>query len=274
MRRRVALLALSLIAALPGCDGAASSRARPATTGPTTTAATESVAQFARFDDFEADAIASFWLSGDYGAGRYEPGAIALTAERARSGSRSVRIIVNEGDIKQVGGDGKDTERAELDSGKHPFIGQDVWYGFSVLVPPDFPIADNRLVIAQWKQSDAPGGPLVAQRFRDGRHTITVRAHNDKRYDLPELKTGRWHDMIYHICFSPGRDGLLEVWMNGKQVVDAKGPVTISGGGDRIYNKIGLYRDRLKQPMTIYFDNYALANRREAVDPARLAPQP
>jgi hypothetical protein len=34
-------------------------------------------------------------------------------------------------------------------------------------------------------------------------------------------------------------------------------------------NKIGLYRDRMKQPMTIYFDNYALGDSYETVDPAR-----
>ena len=66
-----------------------------------------------------------------------------------------------------MGDDGKHTERAELDSGKHAFVGRDVWYGFSFLIPPSFPVVDNRLVIAQWKQTAraaAPGRGAIPQR--------------------------------------------------------------------------------------------------------------
>jgi hypothetical protein len=36
------------------------------------------------------------------------------------------------------------------------------------------------------------------------------------------------------------------------------------------YNKIGLYRDRLKVPMRIYYDDYAMGGSYEAVDPERV----
>jgi hypothetical protein len=227
-----------------------------------------------RFDGFEADSVASFWRAGNAGDGRYAPGAVAVTTDYARTGNKSVRITVKEGDIEQVGDDGKLTERAELDSGRHPLVGRDVWYGFSFVVPPGFPVVDNRLVIAQWKQYGVSGSPLFAERFRDGKHDLTIRIPDSawgrrKTYNLPKIEFGRWNDMVYHIRFSRGDDGLLEVWMNGSRVAEYQGATAFQDGEVNIYKKFGLYRDRWKEPMTIYFDNYTLADSFAAVDPAR-----
>jgi hypothetical protein len=231
------------------------------------------------FDGFEDEAVATFWRAGNAGEGRFEPRAVAISQKFARAGSSSVQITVREGDIEQKGDDGKLTERAELDSGKHAFVGRDAWYGFSVLLPPGFPIVDNRLVIAQWKQAGVSGSPVVAQRFRAGRHDLTIRVPNStwgqrKRYRLPKIESGRWNDMIYHIKFSAGDDGSVDVWMNRKQVVAYKGATAFKSGEGQIYNKVGLYRDRWKEPMTIYFDNYTLGEGFLAVDPARFDKKP
>jgi hypothetical protein len=225
------------------------------------------------FDGFEGDSLAPFWRPGNYGDGRYAPGAVVISKDYARAGTRSVRITVREGDIVQVGDDGLRTERAELDSGRHPFVGRDVWYGFSVLIPPGFPVIDNRLVIAQWKQSGVSGSPLVAQRFRNGKHELTIRtpvrpSGRFERFTLPKIEFGKWNDMIYHTRFSSRSDGLVEVWMNGARVVEYKAATAFKNGEDLIYNKIGLYRDRWKEPMTIYFDNYAIGDSFAAVDPS------
>jgi hypothetical protein len=229
--------------------------------------------EIVRTDGFEGDSVASFWRPGNAGDGRYAPGAVAVSTDYARSGRKSVRIMVREGDIPQVGDEGKQTERAELDSGRYPLVGRDVWYGFSVLIPPGFPVVDNRLVIAQWKQYGLSGSPLIAERFRNGEHDLTIRAANSarggrKRFPLPKIEFGRWNDMVYHIRFSRGEEGVVEVWMNGSRVVTYTGANAFQQAGDNIYNKFGLYRDRWKDPMTIYFDNYTLADSFAAVDPA------
>jgi hypothetical protein len=227
------------------------------------------------FDGFEGNSIAGFWLSGNYGSGRFESGAIAISRSHARSGIGSVRITVKEGDIDQTNEeDGVHLERAELDSGRHPFLHRDVWVGFSFLVPSGFPVVDNRLVFAQWKQHGFSGGPLVAQRFRKGEHYLTVRIPNatpedTRRFPLPKIMFDRWSDMIYHVRFSAGTDGRVELWMNGLQLVSYAGPTAVENGENSFYHKIGLYRDRCKEPMTIYFDNYTLGDSHNAVDPAR-----
>jgi len=227
-----------------------------------------------RFDGFEGDSIAAFWLPGDYGSGRYAPGAVSISTEFARTGNRSAAITVREGDVEQRGDSGQRNERAELDSGKHPFGDRDFWYGFSFRIPPEFPVVDTRLVVAQWKQTKVSGGPLVAQRYRAGIHYLTIRdwsraAGVRRTYRLPAIVHGAWNDMVYRIRPSVGDDGIVEVWMNGDPVVSHEGPTASTGGEPRIYNKIGLYRDRMAEPMTIHFDNYAMGDGFAAVDPSR-----
>jgi hypothetical protein len=224
-------------------------------------------------DDFE-ETLAPFWRPGDAGSGRYAPGAVVLSDEHARSGSRSAKITVREGDVAQQGDSGQPNERAELDSGKHPLVGQDVWYGFSFLIPHDFPIVDVRLVITQWKQEDLEGSPIVAQRFRDGRHYVTIRNMRTKgswrrQFELPPIEPGRWHDMVYHLRFATDSSGLVEIWMDGERVGAASGRTASTEGAERFYHKIGLYRDRMPEPMTIFIDNYAVGESFEAVDPSR-----
>jgi len=219
------------------------------------------------FDGFEGAQLAHFWLPGNYGSGLYVPGAILLSTNYARSGSHSVQITVREGDIEQAGDAATRVERAELDSGHFPLRGREAWYGFALLIPQDFPIVDTRLVISSCKQSDV-SRPITAQRFRNGKHTLTVESQGQrKEYRLPAIRPGRWSDMIYHLRYSTGPDGLVEVWMNGEQVVAYRGPTAEADAKDAFYNKIGLYRDRLKQPMTIYFDSYSMGTDKDSVDP-------
>jgi hypothetical protein len=179
-------------------------------------------------DGFETGSFAGFWLPGDYGTGLYAPGAVTISTDYARASTHSARLIVKEGDVEQRGDDDRRVERAELDSGHYPLLGRDVWYGFSFLLPAGFPIVDNRLVLASWKQSDVEGSPLIGQRFRAGRQSLTIRppeaSDSGTSYPLPDIRLGRWNDMVYHVRYSIEEDGLIEVWMNGKRVVAYRGP--------------------------------------------------
>jgi hypothetical protein len=266
------ILAWSLVVC--GCgDGRARGSDPPA---PPATSAAEPLRRLS--DGFESGTLADFWLPGHYGTGRYEAGAIVVSKDHARGGKRAARITVKEGDIPQKGDDGASVERAELDSGHLPLLGRDAWYGFSMLLPKGFPVVDDRLVIAQVKQSDVEGSPLLGQRFRAGRHYLTIRppgaGGSGKSHRLPPLRLGRWADMVYHVRYSPGADGRIEVWMDGERVVSYEGPTADPKAADRFYHKVGLYRDRWKEPMTMYLDNYTLGNSFAEVDPARFGRQP
>lgn len=230
-----------------------------------------------RADGFENGALADFWLPGNYGSGLYEPGTVVVSEDYARSGRRSARLTVKKGDVERTGDGGQKVERTELDSGHYPFLGRDVWYGFSFLLPPDFPVIDTRLVLSSVKQSDVEGSPLIGQRFRAGRHTLSIRppgaSGSGQVHRLPELRLGRWLDMVYHVRYAHGDDGRIEVWMDRERVVSYAGPTAARDRADRFYHKVGLYRDRWKEPMTMYVDNYTLGDSFEAVDPARFEQQ-
>ena len=214
-------------------------------------------------DDFEAKSLAAFWLPGDEGSGRYQPGAVALTTDFARSGRQSVRLTVHEGDVAQLGDSGQPNERAELDSGKLPLLGHEARCEFSLLIPEGFPIVNVRLVIAQWKQSGLSGSPVIAQRYVAGRHYLTIRDLSTpgrwrETYDLPDIVPGKWNDMVYSVRFANDSTGFAEVWMNGERVVRYNGPTASPEGRESFYHKVGLYRDRMAEPMTIYIDDYAI----------------
>ena len=52
-------------------------------------------------------------------------------------------------------------------------------------------------------------------------------------------------------------------------VASYAGPLAAPGSKNAFYHKIGLYRDHMKQPMTIYFDNYGMGANYQSVDPTR-----
>lgn len=223
-------------------------------------------------DGFEGQALASFWLPGDHGSGRYAAGAIVFSDEQARSGNQSAKITVREGDVAQRGDSGQANERAELDSGERAILNQDAWCGFSFLIPRGFPIVTTRLVISQWKQSGLEGSPIVAQRFSGGRHYLTIRDLETRgswreAFELPSIAPGRWNDMVFHTRFAHDSSGVVEVWMNGQQVARYAGPTASTRGRATFYHKVGLYRDRMAAPMTLYLDNYAMGSSFDEVDP-------
>ena len=274
MHSRVRLVALATVV-LAGCGRLESPATPPA---PAAAGPAPAGPKMPLFDGFESDTIAGFWLPGNYGTGSHVPGAVRISTDYARTGTRSARITVTEGDIESKSDDGKAVERAELDSGHHRLLDRDVWYGFSILLPPAFPVVDNRLVIASCKQSDVEGSPLIGQRFRGGRHTLSIRAPgvrgSGKSYPLPDLRLGQWADMVYHVRYATGDDGRIEVWMNGTRAVMYAGPTASKAGADRFYHKVGLYRDRWKEPMTMYLDNYTLGGSFEGVDPSTFDRRP
>jgi hypothetical protein len=225
-------------------------------------------------DGFEGPTLEPFWLAGDHGSGRFAQGAVVLTQDQARSGRGSARITVRQGDVAQLGDSGQANERAELDSGKRRVLGQDLWCGFSFLVPPDFPVEDVRLVLSQWKQSELEGSPIVAQRFRAGQHYLTVRDVETSGqwsgvFELPAIVPGKWHDMVFHVRFAHDSSGFVDVWMDGAAVVCFAGPTASPRGAETFYHKVGLYRDTMQAPMTIHVDNYTLGSSFDAVDPSR-----
>ncbi len=220
-------------------------------------------------DAFETSELSKLWDTG-----RFARGAVTMQSEVVRAGRGAAKIVLHSRDVFEAGIKGSaDTERAELlEAGKLVSREDTTYeYSFSMFIPADFPIVPTRLVIAQWKQ-DCDGhancsddSPVVALRYSSGVLKITHQTgpHRTTLFETAESLRGKWTDFRFQIRFSLRESGRIQGWLNGKQVADYRGvtaypetPATGYSSPSRFYFKMGLYRDLMAEPMTIYIDEY------------------
>jgi len=222
------------------------------------------------YDGFEAPELGPVWDTS-----KFVPGAVTIQSDVVRAGQRAVRIALRPGDYYEHGTNGDlDTERAELMESRKLISREGVpyEYAFSIFVPLDFPIVPTRLVIAQWKQycpESAPcsdDSPVLAIRYIGGQLRITQALGPDRRpqlYRAAQDLRGKWTDFKFHIRFAPDETGRVEAWLDDTRIVDHRGVTAYAEGPSSgypvpsvFYFKMGMYRDAMPQPMTMYFDEY------------------
>jgi hypothetical protein len=220
-------------------------------------------------DGFEGATVSPVWetdkiISGD----------VEFQSKIFKAGHSAIKITLHNGDKYEASQNGSlPTERAELTEadGLISAQGKTYSYSFSMFLPEDFPIVGTRLVIAQWKQECPRGGicgdnsPVIAIRYISGSLRITqnIGSHQATLYKSKDEFRNRWLDFKFQICFSPNNDGHIITSLNDSLIVDYKGPTAYpedrSTGyptPSRFYFKMGLYRDVMPEPMTIYIDEY------------------
>jgi hypothetical protein len=199
------------------------------------------------------------------------PNSWSLQDSVVRSGNQALQITLKPGDmLNPASASGAASERDELSEAKglHSVEGRFYSYKFSMFLPQDFPIVPTRLVLAQWKQvcpvaHCTRDNPVIALRYVNGELYITVQKNNHKRtlYRAKKEFRGQWLDFEFQIRFSAMANGLLRVVLNGDKIVNHRGFNAYSGGfgysgTSSFYFKMGLYRDLMPEPMTVYFDDY------------------
>ena len=218
------------------------------------------------YDNFEGKELSDIWSRR-----KFEKGAVKIQSKIVRKGKHALRITINKGDRTEQGNKGiKTSERDELLERKEfgPLENNEYNYSFSIYIPNDFPIVPNRLVLAQWKQNDEGNkvlvdNPILALRYVGGELFITLQTTEKKNriFNTKEEIRGRWLDFVFQVKFTRTKKGLIKVWMNEKQIVDYTGITAYSEKYNypklgHFYFKIGLYRDKMDKPMTIYVDEY------------------
>jgi hypothetical protein len=214
------------------------------------------------YDGFEAATVGRDWDTR-----KLPPGTFAFQRTVVRAGAQALQLTVREGD--QVPEErGSILERAEMEEAKRleAVVGATYEYAFSLYLPKDFPVVATRLVIAQWKQRCAaetctPDNPTIAVRYSSGELLVTHQTDAERRtlYRTTEELRNRWLDFRFRIRFSRQPDGLIAAWLDDKPIVHHTGLNAYpdgSGYEDRFYFKVGLYRDRMPEPMTMYVDEY------------------
>jgi Polysaccharide lyase len=222
------------------------------------------------YDGFEQSTLGPAWASN-----RFEEGAVVMQSAIVKAGHQAVAVTVRSHDKFEAGRDGNlDTERDELLEPTVLNSQQNIPYesSFSMFFPQDFPIVPTRLVIAQWKQycgsetsECSDQSPVLALRYINGELIITqaiAGKHLILYREAGEFRN-RWLDFRVRTRFTPNNDGHVAVWLGDRQLIDyhgatadPEGPGTGYANPSRFFFKMGLYRDLMTQPMTVYIDEY------------------
>jgi len=234
------------------------------------------------YDPFEGPALSSVWETS-----RLAPGSVVIESQVVRAGRSAARIVLRPRDTFEAAAPGDvASERDELLEAQPLVSRQDVTYeyAFSLFLPSNFPIVRRRLVLAQWKQ-DCRGAhacsndaPILALRYVGGILAITrtVEGRRDTLFTTRDEMRGRWTDLRFRLRFAHGAQGRVQAWLDGRQVVDVAG-VTANAENDltgyrapgRFYFKMGLYRDLLPFPETLYVDEYRKTQLPDSASPPR-----
>ncbi|AFY02373.1 polysaccharide lyase [Bdellovibrio bacteriovorus] len=193
-----------------------------------------------------------------------------IQSDVVRSGSKAVRFELRNNENVSGG------FRSELRDPYFAPLFQDTWYHLSVFVPEHFPMTlTNSCVFAQWHDQQDPGdgdrNPPIAIRLRGtGQLHITARYSAEKiqngkpgpevlLYEDVRFQRNEWNDFIVRVHWSYLNNGQVQIWRNGKMIVDYRGPIGYNDDKGP-YFKMGVYcRETPVEPLVAYHDNYRRA---------------
>jgi hypothetical protein len=227
--------------------------------------------QISAYDGFDSLKLSNIWNTS-----KMVEKSLEFQSDIVREGKGAARIILRANDKFVAGSStGKANERDELMLNKiySPIEGLRYEYQFSMFLPSDFPIVNTRLVIAQWKQYCHGGdtalcsddSPVLAIRYVAGELYITLQTDSgvNKLYKLNDEIRNRWLDFKFQVRFSRQIDGEIRAFLNDREIINYKGVTSYSEkhgypAKSRYYFKMGLYRDIMAEPMTIYIDEFKM----------------
>lgn len=150
--------------------------------------------------------------------------------------------------------------------------GEELFFGVSTLLSPDFPVDEAWQVITQWKQID--GSPPLSLNVENGEYQIQGGAsHPDGSQHFIEpvgdAVPGTWVDWVLHVKFSADPSiGYVAVWQGDQLVLPEFHPPggTMYPADQDIYLKTGYYRDEsIQESGSVYYDNWRISRSLEAV---------
>ena len=168
------------------------------------------------------------------------------------------------------------TYRSEVKTNYFPPMGSERWYRFSILLPGDFPIEKNRLVLAQWwaktkrHLGEVDRSPILHLRFSEGQLLILLRRYPDRitlkdekylqtnLFETHSLPLGTWNDFVFHIKWSADDAGFIDAWWNQKNIISFRGKTENQDEVGPVF-KFGLYRDDSEKTYVSYVSDAAIS---------------
>jgi hypothetical protein len=188
-----------------------------------------------------------------------------------REGNYAARFEVREGDTQAATTGVRAELIAERDGGRMATAGDERWYSWSTLFPPEYPVSDQWQTFVQWK-NEGTGSPPLAMTVKGDEILLSGGEQNEfHEFWKAPMDRGRWHDFVAHIRWSAdAHTGFVELWHNGRRVVPRTPTATLyrdeDGGAIPNYLKIGLYRSSaIQDTQVVYHDALRVAPSREAL---------
>jgi hypothetical protein len=154
-------------------------------------------------------------------------------------------------------GEGRDSdrlkrhERAELGGvARYPY-GTDVWVAYSLKVEKQPLLHEHqRVVIGQFHGHS--GSPSMSVRLNQGK--LQIQSLTNDRPDRPrgtsvtehhesEVECDRWYGIVIRARFGTSRRAILQVWLDGRLIVDRQDFNLGYTTGTEVYWKFGVYRN-------------------------------
>jgi Polysaccharide lyase len=172
-----------------------------------------------------------------------------------RSGKFAARLAISPNDPSIRG-----SKRAEFRT-RATLNGKHYWYALSTYLPKPWEPSKHTVLLAQWHNVPdkiiGEGGaiPPLAMRTIDDQlvilsvsseERVTTSWYDNKvDYNTTELysekiETDVWTDWLFHVLWSTGPDGIVQVWKNNEKIVDYAGP-TAHPDFVAPYFKFGVY---------------------------------
>lgn len=192
--------------------------------------------------------------------------AVKVVTEPVREGKCALRI---EGTNAARRGE---RDRIELQHQPKPpgtAEGTERYFGWSVYVPQK--LTDHYHAVGYFEARNA-WRQLMSFEARGEDILYTTRVPYARRWEgKGKLTPGRWHDFAVHVLWSrdPAK-GYVEVWFDGEQVVPKAMTATLMDDNPAFF-QIGLMRETIDVPETIYIDHVIEATTLEEVTPPPLA---
>jgi len=191
--------------------------------------------------------------SGDLSGWRISGNSPSVVSSPVRAGKHAMKTVLDRYKSKVC-------YRTEV-SGPGSKVGEEYWYGFSIFLPKDYAADRVWEIVAQWhgspdfKIGETWRNPVMALKTHGGRWSLLNRwdakpntyaggkrsYEGTMRWDFGPYRTGVWTDWVFHVKWSYKDDGFLQVWKDGKKILDRKGPNAFNDARGP-YFKMGIYK--------------------------------
>jgi hypothetical protein len=173
----------------------------------------------------------------------------------AREGSSSFRAEVKASDASVSSG-----YRAELTTGGYNTSGTEVWVGYSSYFQ-DWNSFGGGEHVVQWHPNNGSGSAELSLQTAANKFDV-VRSLNGTNYrqttGVKTIVSNKWYDFVWHIKWSTGTTGLIELWIDGEKYYSFTGKTMSSTAP---YFKLGINRWNMgNSSRVLYYDNLRIGS--------------